>query len=63
MPFKSQAQRRWMHATHPAMAQRWERETPRGRLPARAGAGLRALKRARPRSSDRRHGPDRDKED
>lgn len=36
MPFKSEAQRRWMHATHPAMAKRWERETPKGKhLPAR----------------------------
>lgn len=27
-PFKSRAQRRWMHATHPEMAKRWEAETP-----------------------------------
>lgn len=31
MPFKSQAQRKWMHATHPAMAKRWEKETPKGK--------------------------------
>ena len=28
MPFKSQAQRKWMHAQHPEMAKRWEAETP-----------------------------------
>ena len=30
MPFKSQAQRKWMHANHPEMAKRWEKETPKG---------------------------------
>lgn len=30
MPFRSEAQRRWMFATHPAMAKRWARETPEG---------------------------------
>ena len=33
MPFKSQAQRAFMHIHHPGMAKRWERETPRGKLP------------------------------
>ena len=31
MPFKSQAQRRWMYATHPEMAKRWQAETPKGK--------------------------------
>lgn len=31
MPFKSQAQRRWMHATHPEMAKKWEKHTPKGK--------------------------------
>lgn len=31
MPFKSEAQRRWMYANHPAMAKRWEKETPKGK--------------------------------
>lgn len=31
MPFKSQAQRRWMYATHPEMAKEWEADTPKGR--------------------------------
>lgn len=34
MPFKSEAQRRFMYAKHPDMAARWEEETPTGkRLP------------------------------
>jgi hypothetical protein len=37
MPFKSEAQRQWMHATHPEMAKRWEAETPEGELPERVG--------------------------
>jgi hypothetical protein len=36
MPFKSQAQRRWMYAFKPEMAKRWEKETPKGkRLPSK----------------------------
>ncbi len=36
MPFKSKAQRKWMHATHPEMAKQWEAETPKGKpLPAK----------------------------
>ena len=35
MPFKSQAQRKWMYANMPEMAKEWEDETPPGRLPAR----------------------------
>jgi hypothetical protein len=31
MPFVSQAQRGWMHANHPEMAARWDKETPRGK--------------------------------
>lgn len=27
MPFKSQAQKKWMFANHPAMAHRWAKET------------------------------------
>lgn len=33
MPFQSEAQRRWMHATHPAMAREWDAHTPPGPLP------------------------------
>jgi hypothetical protein len=29
MPFKSEAQRRFMHAYHPEMAKEWEAATPK----------------------------------
>lgn len=31
MPFKSDAQRRWMYANHPQMAKRWQEHTPKGK--------------------------------
>ena len=31
MPFKSQAQRRWMYSNKPAMAKRWQKHTPKGK--------------------------------
>lgn len=31
MPFESEAQKGWMYANHPAMAARWQKETPRGK--------------------------------
>lgn len=35
-PFRSKAQRKWMYATHPEMAKRWEKETPKtNKLPER----------------------------
>lgn len=38
MPFKSQAQERWMFATHPDMAKRWAKETPdQSALPEKVG--------------------------
>lgn len=37
MPFKSDSQRRWMYATHPKMASRWSKETPKGDLPEKVG--------------------------
>ena len=33
MPFKSVAQRAFMHIHHPGIAKRWERETPSEKLP------------------------------
>ena len=36
MPFKSQVQRGYLYAMHPDIAKRWERETPKGKLPKRA---------------------------
>tara|TARA_Y100001970_G_scaffold279515_1_gene387006 strand:- start:1725 stop:1898 length:174 start_codon:yes stop_codon:yes gene_type:complete len=35
MPFKSQAQRRYMYANLPEIAERWEKETTSGVLPKR----------------------------
>jgi hypothetical protein len=36
MPFKSEAQRRFMYARNPKMAKKWEKETPKGKtLPKR----------------------------
>jgi hypothetical protein len=38
MPFKSQQQEKWMWATHPQMAQQWEKHTPKGKtLPKKVG--------------------------
>jgi len=31
MPFKSQAQRKFMYAKHPKMAAEWEEKTPKGK--------------------------------
>ncbi len=35
MPFKSEAQRRWMYTNKPKMAKRWEAETSNEKLPDR----------------------------
>lgn len=38
MPFKSQAQRAWMHIHHPKMARKWDAHTPKGKkLPQHVG--------------------------
>jgi hypothetical protein len=38
MPFKSQAQKGFLYANEPAIAKRWQAETPKGKkLPARVG--------------------------
>lgn len=31
MPFRSKSQRKWMYATHPQMAKKWEAHTPKGK--------------------------------
>jgi hypothetical protein len=36
-PFKSEAQRAWMYANDPKMAKRWEKHTPKGKLPKKVG--------------------------
>ena len=50
MPFKSQAQKKWMYANMPEMAKEWEDETPAGRLPAR----LNSLSTSKTKISQRR---------
>jgi hypothetical protein len=37
MPFKSQAQRKYMYKNHPEIAKRWENETNSSKLPKRVG--------------------------
>ncbi len=40
MPFKSNAQRKWMYANKPGMAKQWEKKTPKGKkLPSRKSGG------------------------
>lgn len=42
MPFKSDAQRRYMYSRHPKIAKRWRRESgPQRDLPERASRGKR----------------------
>lgn len=36
MPFKSQAQKKWMYKNKPAMAKRWQKKTGKKVLPKRA---------------------------
>jgi len=31
MPFKSEAQKKWMYANKPEMAKEWQAETPKGK--------------------------------
>lgn len=41
MPFKSNAQRRFMYAEHPAIAKRWSKEYPnQGKLPDHVRKGI-----------------------
>lgn len=46
MPFRSEKQRRFMHAQHPEIAKRWEKETPKGSdLPEKAKSGSKTSKK------------------
>ena len=39
MPFKSEAQKKWMFANKPKMAKKWAEHTPKGKsLPKKTGA-------------------------
>lgn len=33
MPFKSKSQKKWMYANKPKMAKKWQKETPKTKLP------------------------------
>ena len=47
MPFKSDAQRKFMYAKHPAIAKRWRKESgPQTDLPAKKKGSLEGLKKA-----------------
>jgi hypothetical protein len=45
MPYKSEAQRRFMHAQHPDIAERWDKEYSSTHLPERAPKRTRARRR------------------
>lgn len=45
MPFKSEKQRKWMHANRPQMAKRWEQEEKRRRSSKRSGGSQGSRKR------------------
>lgn len=47
MPFKSEAQRKYMHKNLPEIAQRWEREYGREKLPVRITAKAANLRTSR----------------
>lgn len=51
MPFKSTRQRKFMHANHPAIAARWEREMPKKKKPQKPKA---ATKKTAAKSTKRR---------
>lgn len=40
MPMQSKAQRAYLHIHHPEMAERWEKETPKGDLPEHKGEDM-----------------------
>lgn len=44
MPMRSQAQRAYLHIHEPAVAERFERETPKGKLPYKVGKKKRRRK-------------------
>lgn len=47
MPLKSKAQRRYLHATHPELAEEFERATPKGtKLPERSPKKSKRTKKA-----------------
>jgi hypothetical protein len=45
MPYKSERQRRYLHAQHPDIAARWDKEYRQGSLPEQAARRTRTRKR------------------
>lgn len=45
MPFRSEAQRRFMYARHPKIAERWSKETPDRKLPEKKRVDRQALRK------------------
>lgn len=59
MPFKSQAQRKWMYSQKPEMAKEWEAATPKGKkLPEHVPGGKRAKRHAKVKAGLKRAFPD-----
>ena len=54
MPFKSDAQRRFMYAQHPGIARKWRKKYgPQRDIPSRLGdKAVEGLRRARPKNKD-----------
>jgi hypothetical protein len=56
MPFRSEAQKRWMFANNPNMAEQWAKDTPAGaKLPERAKPAKKSSKRQAPASPAKGH--------
>lgn len=45
MPFKSEAQKKWMYANKPAMAKEWQSETPKKKLPKKVKKKVKNVKK------------------
>ena len=54
MPFKSAAQRNFLFANHPEIAERWAKETPKGKLPYHIKDKRDAIKRKVQKNTGRR---------
>jgi hypothetical protein len=55
MPYKSEAQRRYMHAQHPDIAERWDKEYSSKGLPERAPQRERRREVIRRRAAAKTH--------
>ena len=57
MPFKSKAQRRYLHSQEPKLAKEWEQKYPVKRPPTGKGAKLKRGKEAKPRKPLKKEPP------